>query len=137
MSTPTTAVPTSLLADVQRVREQIAGLHAELTRYGLVAWTAGNISGRVQRAELFVIKPSGVSYDALPPEAMVVCSLDGSVVEGDHTSSSDSAAHAYVYRHRPDIGGVVHTHSTSASAWGGRAPTRPLCAHSHGRRIRR
>ncbi|AYY11453.1 L-ribulose-5-phosphate 4-epimerase [Actinobacteria bacterium YIM 96077] len=110
---------------VERVRRQVCALHAELVRYGLVAWTAGNVSGRVPGADLFVIKPSGVSYDDLTPESIVVCDLDGHLVDGVHTPSSDTAAHAYVYRHMPDVGGVVHTHSTYASAWAARAEPIP------------
>ena len=102
---------------VEQLRQDVAGLHAELTRNELVAWTAGNVSGRVPGADLFVIKPSGVSYDDLTPEAMVVCDLDGRLVDGQHQPSSDAAAHAYVYRHMPEVGGVVHTHSTYATAW--------------------
>ena len=102
---------------VQQLRQDVAGLHAELTRNELVVWTAGNVSGRVPGADLFVIKPSGVSYDDLTPEAMVVCDLEGRLVDGDHQPSSDTAAHAYVYRHMPEVGGVVHTHSTYATAW--------------------
>jgi L-ribulose-5-phosphate 4-epimerase len=102
---------------VDRVKQDVAELHAELTRNELVIWTAGNISGRVPGADLFVIKPSGVTYDDLTTEAMVVCDLDGRLVEGEHQPSSDTAAHAYVYRHLPDVGGVVHTHSTYATAW--------------------
>ena len=73
-------------------------LHAELVRNGLVAWTSGNVSARVPGEDLMVIKPSGVSFDDLTPDAMVVCDLDGSVVEGDLAPSSDTATHAYVYR---------------------------------------
>lgn len=107
------------------MRTTVASLHAELVRYGLVAWTAGNVSGRVPGEDLFVIKPSGVSYDELTPESMVVCDLDGNLVEGDHAPSSDTAAHAYVYRHMPHVGGVVHTHSTYASAWAARGEPIP------------
>ena len=99
------------------VRATVAGLHSELTRYGLVAWTAGNVSARVAGEDLMVIKPSGVDYDSLTADAMIVCDLDGAVVEGDLSPSSDTAAHAYVYRAMPEVGGVVHTHSTYASAW--------------------
>jgi L-ribulose-5-phosphate 4-epimerase len=113
----TAAVPASVRAAVEAVRADVARLHAELVRYGLVAWTAGNVSGRVPGADLFVIKPSGVSYDELTPGAMVVCDLDGVLVEGDHAPSSDTAAHAYVYRQMSEVGGVVHTHSTYATAW--------------------
>ena len=107
------------------VRREVAELHAELTRNGLVVWTAGNVSARVRGADLFVIKPSGVSYDELTPDNMVVCDLDGNLVEGDHAPSSDTAAHAYVYRHLPEVGGVVHTHSTYATAWAARGEPIP------------
>ncbi|MEV4356306.1 L-ribulose-5-phosphate 4-epimerase [Nonomuraea sp. NPDC049625] len=106
-------------------RKTVADLHAELVRYNLVVWTAGNVSGRVPGEDLFVIKPSGVSYDELIPENMVVCDLDGNLVEGEHSPSSDTAAHAYVYRNMPDVGGVVHTHSTYASAWAARGEAIP------------
>ncbi|MFF3857022.1 L-ribulose-5-phosphate 4-epimerase [Micromonospora sp. NPDC002575] len=106
-----------LSAAVTRLREQVATLHGELVRYGLVAWTAGNVSARVPGADLMVIKPSGVSYDDLRPDNMIVCDLDGVVVEGDLSPSSDTAAHAYVYRAMPEVGGVVHTHSSYATAW--------------------
>lgn len=116
---------------VARVRADVAALHGELVRYGLVVWTGGNVSGRVPEADLFVIKPSGVSYDDLAPENMIVCDLDGHVVEGTPGSgrapSSDTAAHAYVYRNRPDVGGIVHTHSTYAVAWAARGEEIP-CA---------
>lgn len=88
-------------------------------------WTAGNVSQRVPGADLFVIKPSGVSYDALTPDAMVVCGLDGHLVDGDYLPSSDTAAHAYVYAHLPRVGGVVHTHSTYATAWATRGEEIP------------
>lgn len=120
-----------LAARVASAREVVAALHAELPRWGLVVWTAGNVSQRVRgeaadgSEDLLVIKPSGVSYDDLSPEAMVVCDLDGSLVQGDHSPSSDTAAHAYVYRHMPDVGGVVHTHSTYATAWAARAEPIP------------
>jgi L-ribulose-5-phosphate 4-epimerase len=105
---------------VASLRHTVAALHSELTRYGLVAWTAGNVSGRVPDADLMVIKPSGVSYDELTAAAMIVCNLDGRVVEGDLSPSSDTAAHAYVYRAMPKVGGVVHTHSPYACAWAAR-----------------
>src|SRR3954464_3186927 len=110
---------------IVELRETVSALHAELTRYNLVIWTAGNVSGRVPGADLMVIKPSGVSYDELAPENMIVCDLDGNVVEGDLSPSSDTAAHAYVYRHMPEVGGVVHTHSTYASAWAARGEPVP------------
>jgi L-ribulose-5-phosphate 4-epimerase len=110
---------------IEQLREAVCGLHAELVRYNLVAWTAGNVSGRVPGEDLFVIKPSGVSYDDLTPASMVVCDLEGNVVEGAYAPSSDTAAHAYVYRHMPEVGGVVHTHSTYASAWAARGEPIP------------
>jgi L-ribulose-5-phosphate 4-epimerase len=104
-------------ATIDALRAQLADLHGELVRNGLVIWTAGNVSARVPGRDLLVIKPSGVSYDDLTPESMVVTDFDARVVEGDRAASSDTAAHAYVYRHLPDVGGVVHTHSTYATAW--------------------
>nr|WP_156351670.1 L-ribulose-5-phosphate 4-epimerase [Agreia sp. Leaf210] len=114
---------------IARVRGDVARLHGELVRYGLVIWTGGNISGRVPGADLFVIKPSGVDYDELTPENMILCDLDGTVIPGtpgsERSPSSDTAAHAYVYRHMPEVGGVVHTHSTYAVAWAARAEPIP------------
>jgi L-ribulose-5-phosphate 4-epimerase len=110
---------------IASLRKTVAGLHAELTRYQLVAWTAGNVSGRVPGADLMVIKPSGVSYDELTPDSMIVCDLSGEVVEGDLSPSSDTAAHAYVYRAMPQVGGVVHTHSTYGCAWAARGEPIP------------
>lgn len=107
-------------AELAALREQVATLHRELVRYSLVAWTAGNVSGRLPGHEIMVIKPSGVSYDALTPESMIVCDLDGTVLDGARVPSSDTAAHAYVYRSMPEVGGVVHTHSTYACAWAAR-----------------
>jgi L-ribulose-5-phosphate 4-epimerase len=110
---------------LDNLRAEVCRLHAELTRYGLVAWTAGNVSGRVPGEDLFVIKPSGVSYDELTPESIVVCDLAGNLVAGRLAPSSDTAAHAYVYREMPGVGGVVHTHSTYASAWAARGEEIP------------
>ena len=112
-----TGVPTHARKAVDELRQSVADLHRELTRYGLVVWTAGNVSARVPGHDLMVIKPSGVPYDELTAANMVVTDLFGALVEGDHAPSSDTAAHAYVYRHLPDVGGVVHTHSTYATAW--------------------
>jgi L-ribulose-5-phosphate 4-epimerase len=114
---------------ISAVRTEVAALHSELVRYGLVVWTGGNVSGRVPGEDLFVIKPSGVSYDELTPENMILCDLDGTVIAGtpgsDRAPSSDTAAHAYVYRHMPHVGGVVHTHSTYAVAWAARGEEIP------------
>lgn len=115
----------SLRDAVAQVRANVAALHAELPRNGLVVWTAGNVSERVPGTDMFVIKPSGVSYDELTPESMVVCDRDGQLVIGDRAPSSDTAAHAYVYRHMPEVGGVVHTHSPYATAWAARGEPIP------------
>lgn len=117
-----------VVAEIERVRRVVCDLHAELPRWGLVVWTAGNVSQRVPVPggdDLFVIKPSGVSYDDLTPEGMVVCDLDGALVDGARSPSSDTAAHAYVYRNMPKVGGVVHTHSTYATAWAARGEPVP------------
>lgn len=125
--------PRAVQDEVARAREVVARLHAELPRWELVVWTAGNVSQRVVvdpaagpgPDDLLVIKPSGVTYDELTPEAMVVCDLDGELVDGTRAASSDTAAHAYVYAHMPHVGGVVHTHSTYATAWAARAEPVP------------
>ena len=115
----------SVAEEILRLRREVAALHAELPRNELVVWTAGNVSARVPGAELLVIKPSGLSYDEITPESMVVTDLDGKLVEGDLQPSSDTAAHAYVYKHLPEVGGVVHTHSTYATGWSARAEPIP------------
>jgi L-ribulose-5-phosphate 4-epimerase len=112
-------------ATIARLRMEVAQLHGELVRYGLVVWTAGNISARVPGADLLVIKPSGVPYDELSPENMVVCDLNGNVVDGDRQPSSDTATSAFIYRSMPDVGGVAHTHSTYATAWASRGEAIP------------
>jgi L-ribulose-5-phosphate 4-epimerase len=119
------SISTDVAATLRELRAQVATLHAELTRWQLVAWTAGNVSARVTDRDLLVIKPSGVTYDELSADTMVVCDLDGVLVEGEHAPSSDTAAHAYVYRHMPEVGGVVHTHSTYATAWAARGEPIP------------
>ncbi|MFM6850799.1 MAG: L-ribulose-5-phosphate 4-epimerase [Terrabacter sp.] len=121
------SVVTDVNATITTLRREVCALHAELTRYQLVIWTAGNVSARVPDRDLMVIKPSGVSYDDLTPENMVVCDLHGRVVEGDLAPSSDTDAQAYVYREMPRVGGVVHTHSTYATAWAARGESIP-CA---------
>ena len=123
-----TGVPTALRAAVDAAKARVAALHAELPRWELVVWTAGNVSERVPNPDgedLLVIKPSGVAYEDITAEAMVVCDLAGNLVEGERSPSSDTAAHAYVYAHMPEVGGVVHTHSTYATAWAARAEEIP------------
>jgi L-ribulose-5-phosphate 4-epimerase len=118
-------IPPEARPALDALRAQVAALHAELTHYELVIWTAGNVSARVPGHDLMVIKPSGVAYDELSAERMVVTDLYGNLVEGDFAPSSDTAAHAYVYRHMPEVGGVVHTHSTYACAWAARREAIP------------
>jgi L-ribulose-5-phosphate 4-epimerase len=106
-------------------RAELAGLHAILIGSGLVAWTSGNVSTRIGD-DRFLIKPSGIPYERLTPESMVLCDLDGHAVSGEALKpSSDVFAHACVYRRRADVGGVVHTHSAYATAWAARGEAIP------------
>jgi L-ribulose-5-phosphate 4-epimerase len=107
------------------LRREVCALHAELPHYGLVAWTSGNLSARVPGEELMVIKASGVPYDELTSDAMVVCDLEGGLVEGDLAPSSDAATHGYIYRQMEHVGGVAHTHSAYATAWAARGEAIP------------
>jgi L-ribulose-5-phosphate 4-epimerase len=102
---------------LEELREQVWRLHLELPRNGLVRWTGGNVSARDPETGYVVIKPSGVHYESLRPEHLVTVSLDGQRIEGDLKASSDTASHLYIYRHRPDVCGVVHTHSPYATAF--------------------
>jgi L-ribulose-5-phosphate 4-epimerase len=113
------------MSAIAQAREAVAALHGELPRNGLVAWTSGNVSARVPGADVFVIKPSGLSYDELTPQSMVVLDLEGHVVEGDLAPSSDAATHAHVYRAMDHVGGIVHTHSAYATAWAARGEPIP------------
>ena len=119
------SVVTDVTDTISALRREVCALHEQLTRYQLVVWTAGNVSARVPGHDLMIIKPSGVSYDDLTPENMVVCDLEGRVVEGEHAPSSDTEAQAYVYREMPHVGGVVHTHSTYSTAWAARGEAVP------------
>ncbi len=102
---------------LEKLKEQLVELHLELPKNHLVAWTGGNVSARDAESGLIVIKPSGVRYEELHPEHMVVLDLDGKIVEGNLKPSSDTASHLYLYKHRSDVGGVVHTHSPYATAF--------------------
>jgi L-ribulose-5-phosphate 4-epimerase len=118
-------VTSEITTVVAQLRQEVCELHAQLTKYQLVIWTAGNVSARVPGHDLMVIKPSGVDYDALAADDMVVCDLHGNLVDGRLSPSSDTAAHAYVYRYMPEVGGVAHTHSTYATAWAARGEPIP------------
>ena len=102
---------------LEALREQVWRLHLELPKNGLVTWTGGNVSARDPGTDYVVIKPSGVRYEDLRPEHMVVVDMEGKVVEGKLKFSSDTASHLYIYRHRPGVNGVVHTHSAYATAF--------------------
>jgi L-ribulose-5-phosphate 4-epimerase len=102
---------------LKSLREEVCSLHAELPKNNLVAWTSGNISARDPQSGLVVIKPSGIKFENLTPENMVIVDLSGKVVEGDLKASSDTTSHCYIYRHMPDVHGIVHTHSRYATAF--------------------
>ncbi len=99
------------------LRAEVCALHQSLLQHNLVAWTMGNVSARDPESGLVVIKPSGIKYADLTPDNMVVVDAEGRTVEGKHSPSSDTASHCYIYRERPDINGVVHTHSRYATAF--------------------
>lgn len=102
---------------LEKLREEVCALHAELPKNNLVAWTSGNISARDPETNLVVIKPSGVKFEDLTPQKMVVVDLEGTLVEGSLKPSSDTASHCYIYRHMSHVNGVVHTHSRYATAF--------------------
>jgi L-ribulose-5-phosphate 4-epimerase len=102
---------------LESLRQQVWQLHMELPRHNLVVWTGGNVSARDPESGLVVIKPSGLRYEQMQPEHLVVLDVNGKVVEGALKPSSDTASHLYIYRQRPDVNGVVHTHSPYATAF--------------------
>lgn len=112
---------------LEELKEEVYRLHLELPRNRLVVWTGGNVSARDEESGLVVIKPSGVPYDQLRPRDHVVVNLEGEVVEGDLKPSSDTASHLYIYRHRSDVDGVVHTHSSYATAFAALGRPIPVC----------
>lgn len=133
MSSSNEGTTSSTLTQEQRAKiamasAELAELHQALVTNGLVVWTGGNVSARIRvenAPDIFVIKPSGVAYENLDAAAMVVCDLDGNLIEGTRSPSSDTAAHAYVYRNMSEVGGVVHTHSNYATAWAARGEAIP------------
>ncbi|OQA22035.1 MAG: L-ribulose-5-phosphate 4-epimerase UlaF [Chloroflexi bacterium ADurb.Bin360] len=112
---------------LEQLREELTRLHLELPKNGLVKWTGGNVSARDPHTGLVVIKPSGVRYEELRPEHHVVVTLDGEIVEGELKPSSDTASHLYIYRHKPQICGIVHTHSPYATAFAALGKAIPCC----------
>ena len=100
-----------------QLREEVCALHAQLPINNLVAWTSGNLSARDPQTNLVVIKPSGIRFEHLTPQNMVVVDIDGNLIEGEYKASSDMGSHCYIYRSMPDVYGVVHTHSRYATAF--------------------
>lgn len=114
------------------VREELTRLHLELPKYNLVVWTGGNVSIRDKESSYVVIKPSGIRYEDLRPEHMVVVDESGRIIEGSLKPSSDVASHLYIYRHRDDVNGVVHTHSRYATAFAAVGRPIPVYLTAHG-----
>ena len=102
---------------LEQLKEELVDLHLELPKNNLVVWTGGNVSARDPETGLVVIKASGILSEEMRPQHMVVLDIDGTMVEGDYKPSSDVYSHLYIYKHRPDVGGVVHTHSAYATAF--------------------
>ena len=117
---------------LEHLKEEVYRLHLELPKYGLVVWTSGNVSARDPESGLVVIKPSGIPYEELRPEHHVVVNLQGDIVEGTLKPSSDTTSHLYIYRHREDINGVVHTHSPYATAFAAVGRSIPVCLTAMG-----
>ncbi|MCO6450563.1 MAG: L-ribulose-5-phosphate 4-epimerase [Caldilineales bacterium] len=117
---------------LEELREEVWRLHLELPKNNLVTWTAGNLSARDPESGFVVIKPSGIKYEDLRPEHMVVVNLEGDIIEGDLKPSSDTASHLYIYRRRPDVNGVVHTHSRYATAFAANGMSIPVYLTAQG-----
>ncbi len=116
---------------LEQLKKEVYLANMELPRYGLVTFTWGNVSGIDRERGYFVIKPSGVAYEKLTPEDMVVMDLEGNRVEGRYKPSSDTATHLELYKRFPEIGGVVHTHSPEATAWAQAGRGIPLYGTTH------
>src|SRR5512142_1363831 len=112
---------------LEKMRQEIFELNLELPRHGLVVMTSGNVSGRDPETNLVIIKPSGVPYEQMKPQDLVILDLDGKIVEGDMRPSVDTESHLYIYRNKPDVYGVCHTHSTFASVYAALGRPIPAC----------
>lgn len=112
---------------LEELKERVWKMNLELPRNDLVAMTSGNVSGRDPEKDLVVIKPSGVPYEKMKAEGLVVVDLNGNVIEGDKKPSSDTGSHLYIYRHRRDVRGVVHTHSNYATSFAALGQPLPVC----------
>ncbi len=116
---------------LEELKKEVYEANMLLPKYGLVTFTWGNVSGIDREKGLFAIKPSGVDYDKLKPEDMVIVDLDGNVVEGNYNPSSDTATHVEIYKAFPKVGGVVHTHSSYATSWAQAGRSIPCYGTTH------
>ncbi len=116
---------------LEELKQQVYEANMELPKRGLITYTWGNVSGIDRNSNLFVIKPSGVAYETLSPDDMVVMNLDGAKIEGKYNPSSDTATHLELYKKYPDIGGIVHTHSPEATAWAQAGRSIPIYGTTH------
>ena len=116
---------------LEKLKEEVYKANMDLPKYGLVTFTWGNVSGIDRESGLFVIKPSGVDYDLLTPDDMVVMDLEGNKIEGRYKPSSDTPTHLELYKKYPEIGGVVHTHSPEATSWAQAGRSIPLYGTTH------
>ncbi len=116
---------------LEELKKAVYEANMDLPKYGLVTFTWGNVSGIDREKGLFVIKPSGVDYDKLTPEDMVVMDLEGNKVEGKYKPSSDTATHLEIYKAFPEVGGVVHTHSSYATSWAQAGRSIPCYGTTH------
>jgi len=112
---------------LENLKKEVYEAHLKLWENRLVMWTSGNVSGRDPKTDLVVIKPSGVSYDKLLPDNLVVVDLNGNIIEGNLKPSVDMVTHLYVYKHMPDVMSIIHTHSTYASAFAAIGKPIPVC----------
>ena len=116
---------------LEELKKEVYEANMLLPKYNLVTFTWGNVSGVSRKDGVFVIKPSGVPYEELRPEDMVVVDFDGNKVEGEMNPSSDTPTHAYLYKHWENIGGVVHTHSSYATSWAQAGRSIPCYGTTH------
>jgi L-ribulose-5-phosphate 4-epimerase len=114
-----------------KLKQEVYEANMQLPKLQLVLFTFGNVSAADRELGVFAIKPSGVPYDELSPEKMVIVDFDGKIIEGDHRPSSDTQTHAVLYKHWPKIGGIVHTHSTFATAWAQSQRCIPIFGTTH------
>ncbi len=121
----------STLSEYQDIREAACKANRQLPELGLVLFTFGNVSAADHKRKVFAIKPSGIPYEELSPGKMVIVDFDGKTVEGDLRPSSDTQTHAVLYKHWPEVGGIVHTHSTYATAWAQSQRDIPLYGTTH------